>query len=108
MPTRPLILTSLAAILAAGPALAQSDDGTVMTKQYEDGGVYEGTFSGGRQDGTGTYRLPNGYEYSGDWVDGEIRGQGIARFPNGSVYEGEFAAGKPEGQGKLFFADGGT
>ena len=56
---------------------------TVQTKQYDDGGVYEGEFLNGKQNGTGTYRLPNGYEYTGDWVDGEIRGKGTARFPNG-------------------------
>nr|WP_260075736.1 hypothetical protein [Phaeobacter inhibens] len=89
------------------PALAQ-DDGKVLTTQDEIGGIYEGTFRGGLQHGTGTYTLPNGYEYTGDWVDGEVRGRGVARFPNGSVYEGEFAKGKPEGAGKITFADGGT
>ena len=96
----------LAAISLTGPAFAQ--DGDVITKEYDDGGVYEGTFRDGKQHGNGTYRLPNGYVYQGEWVDGEIRGQGRAEFPNGSVYEGEFAAGKPEGRGKIVFADGGT
>ncbi len=99
--------TATLAILAATIAssgFAQD----VQTKQYDDGGVYEGTFVDGKQDGTGTYRLPNGYEYTGQWVAGEIRGQGIATFPNGSVYEGTFVAGKPEGQGRITFADGGT
>ena len=77
--------------LALLPGLVQAQTGPVLTKQYDDGGVYEGTFRGGLQHGTGTYRLPNGYEYSGDWVDGEIKGQGIARFPNGSIYEGHFS-----------------
>ena len=72
------------ALLFASPILAQQGD-SVVTKQYDDGGVYEGTFKEGRQHGTGTYRLPNGYEYSGEWVDGGILGQGVARFPNGSV-----------------------
>ena len=94
------------AIALSGPAWAQ--DAQVITKQYDDGGVYEGTFRDGKQHGTGTYRLPNGYVYSGEWIDGEIRGQGRAEFPNGSVYEGEFAAGKPEGRGRIVFADGGT
>ena len=84
--------------LSTQGAIAQSD-GEVLTKQYDDGGIYEGTFREGKQHGQGTYRLPNGYEYTGEWVDGEIRGQGVARFPNGSIYEGAFAAGKPEGQG---------
>ncbi len=82
-------------LAAAAPfaAFAQSD--AVVTKQYEDGGVYEGTYKDGKQHGQGTYRLPNGYEYSGEWVEGEIRGMGTARFPNGSVYEGEFARASP-------------
>ena len=80
----------------------------VVTKQYDDGSVYEGTFKNGRQDGTGTYTLPNGYIYTGAWVDGQIKGQGTARYPNGSVYEGSFEKGKPVGTGKITFPDGGT
>ena len=57
-------------IAGAGTAGAQA----VVTKQYDDGGVYEGTFRNGKQHGRGTYRLPSGYEYSGDWVEGEILG----------------------------------
>ena len=37
-------------------AQAQSS-GEVITKQYNDGSVYEGTFVDGKQDGTGTYTL---------------------------------------------------
>jgi len=101
-----LLSVSLLA-LNTGAALAQAS-GDEITKQYEDGGVYTGTFENGVQHGTGSYILPNGFEYTGDWVEGEIRGNGIARFPNGSVYEGEFAKGKPNGKGKIIFADGGT
>ncbi|MEO1777122.1 MAG: 2-isopropylmalate synthase, partial [Pseudomonadota bacterium] len=82
------------------PAAALAQSGQVLTKQYDDGGIYEGTFRGGLQHGEGTYRLPNGYEYTGAWVDGEIKGAGTARFPNGSVYEGAFSKGKPDGFGK--------
>ena len=85
--------TALLLAALALPALAQ--DGEIITKQYDDGSVYEGTFKDGRQDGTGTYKLPSGFEYTGDWVDGEITGQGIARYPNGSVYEGAFVKGQP-------------
>ena len=109
MTRKTLSLILLGTVLTAAPALpvfAQS--GEVQTKQYEDGGVYEGTFKDGLQHGTGTYTLPNGYEYTGDWFEGEIRGQGRAKFPNGSVYEGAFAKGKPHGQGKITFSDGGT
>ena len=88
------------------PAFAQTDG--VLTRQYEDGGMYEGEFRDGLQHGVGTYRLPNGFEYTGDWVAGEISGQGVARYPSGAVYEGSFAAGRPHGTGKMTFADGST
>ena len=64
---------AIAALLATG-AIAQE----VVTKQYDDGGVYEGTFRDGKQHGTGTYRLPNGYVYNGEWIDGEIKGQPLS------------------------------
>ena len=81
-----------AAALATGlalvqPAAAPAQNAAVVTKQYDDGGVYEGTFRNGRQHGRGSYALPSGYRYEGDWVDGEILGQGKATYPNGSVYE---------------------
>ena len=87
---------------------AAAQDGRIISKQYDDGGVYEGTLKNGLQDGIGTYRLPNGYEYTGAWVLGEILGQGEAHFPNGAVYQGHFAKGKPDGIGKITFGDGGT
>ena len=77
------VLALSLALSMGSVALAQ--DSQVISTQDEIGGVYEGTFRGGLQHGTGIYRLPNGYEYSGDWLDGEIVGQGVARFPNGSV-----------------------
>ena len=57
----------MALALLSGAAQAQA----IETKQYEDGGVYEGQFLNGRQHGQGTYRLPNGYEYTGEWFEGE-------------------------------------
>ena len=61
------------------------------------------------QHGTGTYRLPNGYEYTGDWVDGEIRGQGVARFPGrGRSTKANSPLGVRRGTGSITFADGST
>ncbi|MDE0347003.1 MAG: 2-isopropylmalate synthase, partial [Boseongicola sp.] len=73
-----LALGLILPLAAAGPggALAQE----VVTKQYDDGGVYEGTFKDGQQHGQGTYRLPNGYVYEGEWVEGKIEGQGKASY----------------------------
>ena len=99
----------LALALASLPTLSLAQaDGEVITKQYNDGSVYEGTFKDGLQDGIGTYRLPSGFEYEGEWIKGQIEGNGRARYPNGSVYEGRFLAGKPDGQGKITYADGGS
>ena len=98
-------MTSGAWVLGLGLALALGAAGAraqeVLRKQYDDGSIYEGTFKDGRQDGTGTYKLPNGFEYTGDWVAGEIAGTGKATYPNGSFYVGQFAKGKPDGMGKM-------
>ena len=103
------IVTTIAAGLAAAAMLAAPVAAEpVVTKQYDDGGVYEGTFRNGRQHGQGSYTLPSGYRYEGDWVDGQIVGQGRATYPNGSTYEGHFDAGKPNGTGRITYADGGT
>ena len=71
-------LRSLAFCLALLPVQVFAQDGQVTTKEYDDGGVYEGSFQGGLQHGTGTYKLPNGYEYAGQWEQGEIKGEGVA------------------------------
>ena len=99
MASRTALARALAAALVVSapglaPATAQTDG--VLTRQYEDGGVYEGEFRDGLQHGQGTYRLPNGFEYTGEWVDGQITGQGVARYPSGAVYEGSFVAGGPK------------
>ena len=83
MTTR-LSLTLIAA-LATMTNVAFAQETEVGSKQFDNGGVYEGSFRNGLQHGTGTFRMPNGYEYTGDWVDGQIIGQGVARFPNGSI-----------------------
>ena len=41
------------AMVLAGAASAQ--DGDIVTKEYDDGGVYEGTFKDGKQHGTGSH-----------------------------------------------------
>ena len=67
----------LAALQPAG-ALGQQQ---VLTKEYDNGGVYEGGFLDGRQHGRGTYRLPNGYEYTGDWVTAASRARAAPASP---------------------------
>ena len=66
---------AIAAMGMAGQSLAQQDQ--VIVADDDVGGVYEGTFENGLRHGTGTYRLPDGFEYTGEWVEGEIQGKGI-------------------------------
>ena len=105
MPRLIALLLCTAMSLGSLPAFAQ---GQIQTKQYEEGGVYEGMFVDGVRQGRGTYTLPDGFKYTGQWVNGEIQGQGIAQYPNGSLFEGQFTDGKPNGQGTITFADGGS
>ncbi len=93
----------LAAALAALAPTVSVGQTKALTKEYDNGGVYEGTFVDGRQHGEGTYRLPNGYEYTGQWVEGRIEGEGRATYPDGSVYEGAFVAGRPQGKGRITY-----
>ncbi|MFB0993430.1 MAG: hypothetical protein QMC17_01145, partial [Paracoccaceae bacterium] len=62
------------------------DQSGIITKQYDDGSVYKGTFRYGKPHGVGSFQLTNGYNYTGDWVDGVISGMGEARYTNGAVY----------------------
>ena len=100
------VATALFLALGLPLAAPAQDLSEVITRQYADGGIYEGTFLDGLQHGQGTYRLPNGFEYTGEWEHGQITGTGTARYPNGSVYEGQFEDGRPHGQGRMVFADG--
>ena len=95
------------AVAALAPAMAWAQE-QVLTKEYDNGGVYQGTFVDGRQHGQGSYRLPSGYAYEGEWIEGRIEGDGRATFPNGSVYVGHFLAGQPDGKGKITYPDGGS
>ena len=52
MTQRVLTSTLFAAALMAAPLAAQTSD--IVIKQYDDGGIYEGTFRNGLQHGTGT------------------------------------------------------
>jgi hypothetical protein len=92
------VVIGLGQTVLAQTALAQTEG--VLTRQYEDGGIYEGEFRDGLQHGQGTYRLPNGFEYTGEWLEGAISGQGVARYPSGAVYEGAVSGRASAGYGQ--------
>ena len=87
------LLLVTATLLLSGTAQAQT--ATIQSKQYEDGGYYEGTFKNGRQHGQGTYSLPSGYTYTGNWENGEISGKGRRPFQMGRSTGGPFRMGSP-------------
>lgn len=106
------IVATCFALTASPPLWAQevvpltAEQSKIITKQYDDGSIYQGTFRDGKPHGIGSFRLTNGYEYVGDWVDGVITGMGEARYANGAVYTGMFLDGKPNGNGLISYADG--
>lgn len=58
-----LRIATLAVLIGCAAQIAPAQE--VITKQYDDGGLYKGTFTDGKQDGYGSYKLPSGYEYEG-------------------------------------------
>ena len=54
-PLRTILASTAAALVLSGLPAAAQQSGEVLTKQYDDGGVYEGTFKNGLQDGKGTW-----------------------------------------------------
>ena len=69
--------------------------------------VYEGQVSGGKRDGSGTFRWVNGDSYEGEFRDGKLTGRGIYRWANGDRYEGGFRDGKQHGHGVKTWGPGG-
>ena len=98
--------------------------------RFDNGRVYEGTFTAGRPGGRGVLTLPSGAEYSGRFKYGQydgdgdvlfadstpamcergncLNGRGIMRFEDDSVYSGEFKDGIRIGYSGMLFDDGST
>ena len=62
--------------------------------------------SGDCQEGTGSYKSPNGDIYEGDFKKGKPCGSGTLKYKNGGVYTGKISDGVPEGQGSFTYANG--
>ena len=56
----------LLAVSLLNPAFSQD----IQTKQYDDGGIYEGAFKDGKQHGKGTYISKEGQSRKGEWANG--------------------------------------
>jgi len=51
---------------------------------------YDGMWSGGQRNGTGTFFYADGSRYHGEWESNTKHGRGVYTFCDGRVYHGEF------------------
>lgn len=60
-----------------------SQGGNVTPERYThmDGGVYRGSWRGGKKEGLGVYAYPSGARYEGRWEDNLKDGLGVYYFP---------------------------
>ncbi|KAI9172992.1 hypothetical protein H9P43_007123 [Blastocladiella emersonii ATCC 22665] len=99
---------------------------------FPNGDIYEGEYSVGRREGTGTYTwkkpralyvggyranvrhgagamvYPDGGRYRGEWALGRRHGAGLYVYPNGDTYDGEWAEDLKHGKGVYTFAATGS
>lgn len=69
------------------------------------GSSYQGQFTDGKRNGTGTYYFTNGDVYTGQIKNDVIEGKGNLKNSN-MEYEGEFANNAYEGSGKITLSNG--
>ena len=73
----------------------------------ENGDTYEGSFSGGKYNGHGTYHVTRlGETYTGDFVDGIKEGRGATQYGGGIRHEGEYKNDVRDGEGFTIVRDG--
>jgi hypothetical protein len=61
---------------------------------------FRGTMRDGRPEGRGTYSDRTGLAYEGEWKGGRMEGYGVLKLPNGDEYAGQMRAGKAEESGR--------
>jgi len=68
---------------------------------------YKGEVSEGKPNGKGKATFRNGGMYEGDWVNGKQEGYGKEFYPDGILrYEGEYKKGLRHGTGTVYYKDG--
>jgi len=75
---------------------------------YDDGGVYEGAWAHGLQQGQGTYEWTWGDKYSGGWNKGMKEGKCIHMYADGGHFEGMMKKDVREGKGHFHYHFGDT
>lgn len=82
--------------------------GEVITKHYENGDKYIGTFNAsGFRHGAGTYVWADGNRYIGEWREDDMTGNAYYYWANtGDKYIGEYRNDKRNGKGTLYWKSG--
>ena len=65
-------LAFTATLILLGLPTSAQDTSEIITKEYEQGGIYEGTFKDGKRQGAGTMRYKTGEEATGAWENGAL------------------------------------
>nr|CCC93764.1 unnamed protein product [Trypanosoma congolense IL3000] len=104
-----------------GVGVTSLPDGTVMRSiwhrgepqdgfvhyRYNNGDVYEGSWSCGLRCGSGTLRFADGSVYVGEWLDDKPHGCGCFTDACGETHVGEWFTGVQQNvRGKIYFVDG--
>lgn len=76
--------------------------------EYENGRVYEGSWTNDLRTGQGFEKYANGNHYNGQFLDGKAHGQGYYKWANGEFYNGEWKQGQKDGYGEWKSQEGET
>lgn len=68
---------------------------------FFNGDEYEGYFSKGVKEGTGTYTEPDGNYYTGSFKNDDKQGLGTLKYYNGDTYVGDWNDGEKSGKGRV-------
>lgn len=73
---------------------------------FEDGGIYDGEWVHGKEEGLGRYTWTWGDEYTGGWKAGQKCGYAIHVYADGGRFEGEMRDDKRNGFGRFIYPFG--
>eukprot|EP00884_Botryococcus_braunii_P009976 jgi/Botrbrau1/18980/Bobra.0100s0017.1 len=100
------VMSRLARAVVTGVIIPSAGTGFPEQYTHADGGVYRGTWAGGRKHGLGSYIYPGGGRYVGEWFSNKKNGRGVYYFPKGGWYEGEWRDGERDGIGVRVLSNG--
>ena len=85
-----------------GSYAAFAQDGTIIVKDDEVGGVYEGTLKTACATGRVRIACPTGSNTPANGSKAKFRAKGVTKYPDGSVYEGRSSKVSRKGAARSF------